>query len=469
MILNKKAMPSKYPGLPKGIRPYDWALKQLRVAEAHRVTQGAPSVVVAIIDLGYRHHPDLDGHLWRSRSTRGGCGHGWDFADNDATLEYRGPDAEKSDYYRGHHVFIAGEVAAVAPRCPIMILRIGYARGQARSWARAVRYAVDHGARVIVEPHGYIQGQAAFGAELFSQGTDLAYPFDNIERLEADDYAYRHGVLIVKGVCDNRGRRVAAAKCARPPVFAVGTSNRRGLPANICANADYVAAGAPGGERGTGRARDRIWGCGGDRNYIPFEGGCMASGFAGGVAALVRSRFPNLSPDELRQVLCNTARGQGWNAWLGHGILDAARAVRLHREQLDAKLAIRRAARIQTVGGKAFVRTTVANLGAFDLAGVLVTLYTGNPRQRPSKLARRDNPWNMGTLQIGHAIVDRIYGFESAVVPVEIVNYSRTPPREVWAEACALEVGRSHQAGCCRLRPAGGSWAMLPKGAAPGI
>ncbi|MFH1477118.1 MAG: S8 family serine peptidase [Verrucomicrobiota bacterium] len=467
--MNKKNVQSECSGLPNGIRPYDWALKQLRITRAHQVTQGAKAVVAAVIDIGYRHHPDLDGHLWVNPTPKRGDVHGWDFADNDASLEYRGPNAESSDCFRGHHVFIAGEVAAVAPKCPIMILRVGYAKGQAKSWVRAVRYAVDHGARVIVEPHGYIQGQAEYGQALFYQGTDFGFPYDNPGILEAADYAYRHNVLIFKGTCDNRGRRVAAAKCARPPVFAAGSTNRHARPANICASADYVAAGSPGGERGTKNPRDRIWGCGGDRNYYPSEGGCMASGFAGGVAALVLSRFPHLTADELRQVLCNTARGQGWNPWLGHGILDAARAVGLKREELDARLVVQHTARVAKSGGKPCVHVTIANRGALDLGRVLVTLYTGHSGQRPKRSARRDNPWKMGTLQIGHAIVERVCGFESAVVPVEIINYNRTPPREIWAEACALEVGRSHQADCCRLVPVSGSWVMLPKGAVSGI
>ncbi|MBU0714888.1 MAG: S8 family serine peptidase [Verrucomicrobia bacterium] len=467
--MNKEAMQSGYPGLPKGIRPYDWALKQLHIALAHQVTQGDKAVVVAVIDIGYRHHPDVDGHLWRNPHPGRGDVHGWDFADNDASLEYRGPDDESNNTYRGHHVFIAGEVAAVAPKCPIMILRVGYAQDQAKSWVRAVRYAVDHGARVIVEPHGYIQGQAEYGQGLFYKGTDFGFPYDNPEILEADDYAYRHNVLVFKGTCDNRGRRVAIAECARPPVFAVGSSNRKGLRANICASADYVAAGSPGGDRGSGNPHDRVWGCGGDRNYYPSEGGCMASGFAGGVGALVLSRFPHLTADELRQILCNTARGQGWNPWLGHGILNATRAVGLKREELDAQLVVQRAARVEKSGGKPCVHVILANRGALDLGRVLVTLYTGHPAQRPRRSARHDNPWKMGTLQIGHAIVERICGFESAAAAVEIVNYNRTPPREIWAEACALEVGRSHQVDCCRLSPVGGNWVMLPKGVAPGI
>ena len=51
--------------LPEGVRePYDWALDQMRVGEAHAVTQGSPDVIVAVIDLGYRFHPDHEGHLW---------------------------------------------------------------------------------------------------------------------------------------------------------------------------------------------------------------------------------------------------------------------------------------------------------------------------------------------------------------------------------------------------------------------
>ena len=56
-------------------------------------------------------------------------------------------------------------------------------------------------------------------------------------------------------------------------VMAPGSANRHDEPANICCSADYVEVGTPGGQRRTEDPRDSIWGCGGDRNYIPFEGG----------------------------------------------------------------------------------------------------------------------------------------------------------------------------------------------------
>ena len=339
----------------------------MRVPEAHETTTGSPGVVVALIDLGYRHHPDLDGHLWENpRPTRGDV-HGWDFMDDDATLEYTGAN-EDSPYLRNHHVFVAGEVAAVAPRCPIMILRVGYQRNHG-SWAKAVRYAAEHGARVIVMPHGYIRRAPGGDVPLVYQGTDFSYPEDNPELRRALDEAYDRGCLVISGTADNLGRRVAAAPPAFATVCAVGSANRLDRPSTVAARADYVEFAAPAGQQ-TPDPRDQVWGCGGDENYTSFYGGCMASGFAGGVAALVRSRFPDLSNDQLRQVLRNTARpaqgvtpdARGWDDRLGYGLLDAHRAVSLAEEQLcrDVRL-VEPTIKVISRGGKVVVEAEIEN------------------------------------------------------------------------------------------------------------
>ncbi len=143
-----------------------------------------------------------------------------------------------AEYLRGHHSFVVGEVAAFAPLCPIMVLPVGYAAGQADSWWRAVDYAVEHGARVIVEPHGYIHGQSQTGTPWFYQGTDFAYPHDNPRLRQAYEDAYRAGCLVIKGVCDNRGRRVASHIPALDAVISVGSSGRQGGPANIAPSSD---------------------------------------------------------------------------------------------------------------------------------------------------------------------------------------------------------------------------------------
>jgi len=432
---------AQLPGLPRGVRPYDWALAQLRVCRAHAITRGAAEVVVAVIDLGYRHHPDLEGHLWRPPGARRGAP-GWDCADDDASLEYRGPGARTSAYFRGHHVFVAGEVAAMAPCCPIMIVRVAY--GQPASWAGGIRWAVAHGARVLVIPHDYIAGEASTGTPRFYQGTDFAYPDDNPDLIAAMREAGERGCLIVKGTADNRGRCVASATAALSMVLAVGSANRRGEPADICASAAYVAVGAPAGQRDVPPRRGAIWGCGGDRDYVPFTGGCMASGFAGGVAALVWSRFPWLGQQQLRQVLQNTARpargvvpdADGWDPRLGYGLLDAGRAVSLHPERLPPAVRLRAATvRVRRSAGRWRLEARLRNRGALDAERVLVVAFDGDPT-RPADprgtLAAPAAP--LQTRQLGHTIA-RVRGLHETAIAIALVQ---PPPATVWLETCCL-------------------------------
>lgn len=439
-------------GLPEGIEPYDWALRQMNVAESHAIERGSESVVVALIDLGYRHHPRLDGHLWVNPRPTMGDVHGWDFADDDATLAYEGPGAE-GGYYRNHHVFVAGEVAAVAPGCKIMIVRVGYRNHE--SWWRAVRYAVDHGARVLVMPHGYI-GRAPGGeVPLFYQGTDFAYPADNPKLRQALEDAYDRGCLIVSGTADNRGRRVAFAPVALEVVCAVGSANRRGEASNMAADADYVEFAAPAGQRGTDDPRETIWGMGGSADFTSFEGGCMASEFAGGVAALACSRYPELLNDQVRQVLRNTTRlapgmkpdAEGRDARLGFGLLDARAAVSLRPDQLARDLRLDAASLTVRPDGVGFiVEGEVENQGVFDARKAMVVAYNGDPTRPADPSGTLDAPAaGLQVRQLGHAAVP-VRGLHRS--PIRIACEGPVPP-VLWFETYGLDrhdQGRLHRA-----------------------
>ena len=207
-------------GLPQGVSaPYDWALEQMRVPEAHAVTRGSQDVIVAVIDIAYHYHPDHAGHLWVNPRPLRGDVHGWDFDQEDATLEYEGPpyDATKH-YFRDHGSFLVGEIAAVAPDCRIMTLRAAYNRTNQGGWVRAIDYAVAHGARIIVLSHCYIAKNKESGESLFHQGTDFTYPTENPALIDAFDRAYDAGCLVFRGAGDNRGRRMVS------PISAVDSS-----------------------------------------------------------------------------------------------------------------------------------------------------------------------------------------------------------------------------------------------------
>ncbi len=383
-----------FPGLPKGIEPYDWALKQLRIQQAHKQTRGSKDIAVAVIDLGYRDHPHHRGHLWVNPDKKSPAKHGWDCHDNDASLEDNFYDPE-TEYSRGHHAFVVGEVIACAPRCSVMPIRVGY--GNPDSWWKAIEWAMEHGAKVIVMPHGYLPRESPSGPLLFARGLDFTYPEDNPRVRRALDAAYDAGCLVFRGTAGNRGRRVSMAFSGIDSVMTVGSSNRNGDPADICADADYVEVGAPGGERHSGDIKDLIWGTGGDKNYISFTGGCMACSFGAGVAALVWSKFPQLSNEQLRQVLRNTADGDEWNSRLGYGILDAAKACSLKDDQLAQKLEIKR--RSYRRLSRMRLKVTVSNRGAFDVEKAMLVIFNGDPRKAPSKSAAE-----LITCQIGHAM-----------------------------------------------------------------
>ena len=234
-------------------------------------------------------------------------------------------------------------------------------------------------------------------------------------------------------------------------VFAVGSVSRRGEPADICCSADYVAAGTPGGQRDSEDQRDLIWGCGGDENYIPFSGGCMASGFGGGVAALVWSRFPGLSNEELRQVLQNTTRSvrgvmpdtDGWEPMLGYGLLDATRAVSLKEDRLcrDVRLRPSSVELLTRREGGYCIRARLRNDGAFDARRAIVVAYNGNPRKPADPGGTVAAPAELlQTRQIGHIVV-RVRGLHETAVTIQL---TQKPGDAIWFETFCLD---RHDAG----------------------
>jgi serine protease len=127
------------PGDPNGSHP---AYAALNMAEAWDLTTGSPEVVIAIVDSGVdASHPDLAGAVLP----------GFDFVEN-------APSTTPID---GHGTGVAGAAAARANngiggagtcfRCSILPLRVIGRDGIAfnTTTARAIDYAVDHGAAVV--------------------------------------------------------------------------------------------------------------------------------------------------------------------------------------------------------------------------------------------------------------------------------------------------------------------------------
>lgn len=321
-----------------------WNLPLTRLPQAWAIEKGDANVVIAIIDSGidYR-HDDLAAKTWVNPNEVPNNGlddegngyvddvHGWDFTDA-PTVQGEGDftegDNEPIDE-SGHGTHVAGiagamanngiGIAGVAWHCPLMAVRAGLSLGgssrmQDDDSAAAIVYAADNGASVI---------NMSWGSEQVSFVIQ-----------DAIDYAHARGVVLV-GAAGNSQKASAIFPAAYRHVIAVASTEqhqRRFYQSNFGASVDIAAPG------------NVILSTQIDNQYRLLTGTSMAAPHVAGVAALMRSKRPALTHEEVRQILINTAdvvleeeREEPDAKFVGAGTLNAERAL-LASSALQARI-----------------------------------------------------------------------------------------------------------------------------------
>ncbi|WP_418961506.1 S8 family serine peptidase [Streptomyces tritici] len=199
-----------------------------------------------------------------------------------------------------------GGVSGFAPGAMILPLRVGdkHSFGIAQSAAAAIRYAADHGAKVINVSMG---------------GT--ARPSDRPQWQAAVDYALRKGALIFAGA-GNDGSGVAQYPAAIPGVVAVGALGRDGRRAGFSNHGDHLALAAPGVDM-PGR-------CTADKTrYCAFDGTSHATAIASASAALIWSAHPEWTGNQVLRVMLQTAGHEGPvpSRYIGYGSVRPAQVL----------------------------------------------------------------------------------------------------------------------------------------------
>ncbi|MBD2016781.1 peptidase S8 [Microcoleus sp. FACHB-53] len=277
----------------------DWGLNMVKAPEAWAQGFTGEGIVVAVIDTGVDYtHLDLDGNIWVNEGEI--AGNGIDDDDNGFVDDVRGWDFVANDNNpmdeQGHGTHVAGTIAAekndfgvtgVAYNAKIMAVRVLDAggSGSVSNIAAGIRYAADNGADVI---------NLSLGGGYSSEEED------------AIEYATAKGSVVVMAAGNESASQPSyPANLANQWGIAVGAVDSTNTMANFSNKAsipplDYVVA--PG---------VNIYSTTPGNTYSSFNGTSMATPHVAGVAALMLSANPNLTPAEVESILTKTANPTG--------------------------------------------------------------------------------------------------------------------------------------------------------------
>jgi subtilisin family serine protease len=293
---------------------YQWGLGSVAAYGAWDIDLGSHEVVVAVLDTGIDWtHPDIAPNIWSNDDGY----HGYNFIDDnwypmdDNVNGYDDNDEWVANTYTYHGTHVAGIVGAATnngvgmaglAQVRLMAVKVMNDSGEGTdaSVASGIRWATDNGAKVIVMSLG-VEG--------------ISLPLQN-----AVNYASSRGVVL-SAAAGNSGTSVLTYPAAFPSVIAVGAideSDRRASFSNFGENLDLMAPGV------------MIYSAMGGGSYQYLSGTSAAAPHVAGIAALMLSVNPALTPEEVGQVMNETARNlslPGYDTGTGWGVVDAFDAV----------------------------------------------------------------------------------------------------------------------------------------------
>ena len=301
-----------------------WNLSLIDMPGAWAIEKGNPEVIIAVVDTGFDYtHEDLASQTWINVDEIPNNGidddnngyiddvHGWDFSQmpsSDGNENSQNGDNDPIDE-SGHGTHVAGiigaavdndvGIAGIAWNCKLMPIRgAGVAGIRDNRSASAIVYAVDNGARVINMSWG---------------GRERSFLLRDVV-----DYAYARGVLMVAASGnESKGDSIFPAGYRKViSVAATEQHKQKFYQSNFGASIDI---GAPGNVILSTQINNR---------YRTLSGTSMATAHVSGVAALIISKRPSLTHEEVRQILLSTTDPITESPELvGAGNLNAARAL----------------------------------------------------------------------------------------------------------------------------------------------
>ncbi|MEU1630865.1 type VII secretion-associated serine protease mycosin [Streptomyces sp. NPDC020096] len=279
------------------IRDREWYLDAMEASKMWQVSTGK-GITVAVIDSGVNASaPELRGRVLPGR----------DFGADGGDAQ-QDPDGHGTDMA----ALIAGDgnsgsgVMGLAPDARILPLRNGGELNAAQHISDAIRYAADHGAKIINISEGVL------GSGSTSQDGMLFEP--------AVKYALSHGSLIFTA-SGNEGDKGNAIDypAATPGAVAVAALDESGNVAKFSTYGPQVALAAPG-KNIPGQCSKSHGKAGG---YCMGDGTSQATAIASASAALIWAKHPDWTNNQVLRVMLNTAgkpkTGKVPSIYIGYG------------------------------------------------------------------------------------------------------------------------------------------------------
>ncbi|MFJ9447704.1 type VII secretion-associated serine protease mycosin [Kitasatospora sp. NPDC101235] len=290
------------------VQTVPWSLQRLLLNELWQggKTTGA-GVTVAVIDTGVdQNNPQLSGKVDEGPNLL-------------VNREIKEPIQGKSiEDPVGHGTKVAGIIAArprpttgfvgLAPDARILSIRQNDSdgNGDVSTLVRAIREAVDKGARVInISQDVRGAGDARFGG------------YQDLKAVV--EYAEAHDVVVVAST-GNDGKEGDTYPGAFPTVLAVGASDRNNERAPFSQYGSFVKVAAPGVDM---------------LSTVPGSGQCVDNGtsfaapYVSGLAALLRGAHPNWKAAQVRAWIEQSAQRtqRDPDKFVGWGVVDPVKAV----------------------------------------------------------------------------------------------------------------------------------------------
>jgi len=280
-------------------RDAQWSLGFLHVAELRRITQG-DGVTIAVVDTGVDASqqdlvgsvlPGLDAWTAATGGHADSVGHGTAVA---ALIAGHGHGASGADGILG-----------VAPKAKILPVSI-YAPNDPQhlsviqNMTIAIRWAVDQGAQVIN----------------ISSGGGV-----NAANEAAVQYALDKGVPVVAAAANDPKGGIGCPACQRGVIGVTSVDSQGSFAAAFSSSGQGVSFSAPG-------ANIILPKLGG--GYRSADGNSYAAALTSGIVALIRAKYPTLTPAQIYDRLKATAVDKGdpgWDEKYGYGVIDPVAAL----------------------------------------------------------------------------------------------------------------------------------------------